>query len=584
MINSIQMRRPPLVLVVDDQEINRDALGVILEDDYEVIYAENGQEAMELMRANAQRLSIVLLDLMMPVMTGFEVLEAVQEDMILKNIPVIVLTAEKNAELQALKLGAADFIAKPFDLTEVILARVERIIELSEGRQLISAAEHDRLTMLYSRNFFYEYTERLYTYHPELHLDAVVLNIEQFHTINALNGRDFGDDVLRLIGNEIRAFLAETEGIASRFEADRFEIYCRHQDDYGALLKRFQDKVTNVLHRVNIHLRMGVKPWSEGMEPIILFDGARAACNMVRGNYQNPLMIYDESLHLRELFNQGLLDDLRPAVSERQFKVYYQPKYDITCDPPRLSSAEALIRWDHPVLGLLMPSSFVPLLEGNGLIGIVDSFVWNEAAAQVARWRDKYHVIMPVSVNLSRADVFDASLIDRLVSLVKDNDLEYRSIKLEITESAYTENAVQVLDMVRRLRELGFEIEMDDFGSGYSSLNMLSEMPIDVLKMDMKFVRNIESSDTDRRLVSLILDIAKYLRLRVVAEGVETEAQLEFLRRQNCDLVQGYYFSQPLPPDEYEKLIEKEVQYSREQAVRREEKDDDTGTLSENRW
>ena len=264
MIKSTQMQRPKLVLVVDDQEINRDSLEIILEDDYEIIYAENGKEAIDQMRGHANELSLVLLDLMMPVMNGFEVMEIVREDEQLKHIPIIVLTAEKSAELRALQMGAADFITKPFDMSEVILARVGRIIELSEGRQLISAAEHDRLTMLYSRNFFFEYANRLYHYHPELHLDAIVMNIEQFHTINALNGRDFGDDVLRLIGNEIRAFLGETQGIASRIEADRFDIYCLHQTDYRALLNRFQEKVSSLSRSTRIHLRMGVKPWREG--------------------------------------------------------------------------------------------------------------------------------------------------------------------------------------------------------------------------------------------------------------------------------------------------------------------------------
>ena len=563
MIKSTQMQRPKLVLVVDDQEINRDSLGIILEDDYEIIYAENGKEAIDQMRGHANELSLVLLDLMMPVMNGFEVMEIVREDEQLKHIPIIVLTAEKSAELRALQMGAADFITKPFDMSEVILARVGRIIELSEGRQLISAAEHDRLTMLYSRNFFFEYANRLYHYHPELHLDAIVMNIEQFHTINALNGRDFGDDVLRLIGNEIRAFLGETQGIASRIEADRFDIYCLHQTDYRALLNRFQEKVSSLSRSTRIHLRMGVKPWREGVEPILLFDRARTACNMVRGDYQNPLMIYDEDMRMRELLNSRLLNDLRPAVEERQFQVYYQPKYNIQVDPPRLSSAEALIRWKHPDLGMISPGSFVPLFEGNGLIGVVDNFVWQEAAKQIARWKEKYSFTLPVSVNLSRSDVFDPTLPGRLDHLVLDNGLSYKDLKLEVTESAYTDNAKQVLDVIKSLRNKGFEIEMDDFGSGYSSLNMLSDMPIDVLKMDMKFIRNIEESETDRRLVSLILDIARYLKVSVVAEGVETEKQLEILRNGKCDLVQGYYFSRPLPSEDFEKLIEKEIAIER---------------------
>ena len=563
MIHSTQIQRPQRVLVVDDQEINRDALGVILADQYEVLFAENGQACMEQMHLHSAELSIVLLDLMMPVMTGFEVLEAVRSDEALRHIPIIVLTAEKSAELRALELGAADFITKPFDMPEIILARVGRIIELSEGRQLISAAEHDRLTGLYTRNFFLEYANRIYHYRPAQPFDAVVLNIEQFHTINALHGREFGDEVLRAVGGEIRAFLSETEGIAARAEADRFDVYCAPQADYRALLARFQTQANTIAPNVNIHLRMGVMPGQAGIEPVPLFDRAQTACSLVRGNFRNPLMIYDEEMRRREMRNQQLLNDLRRAVEERQFQVYYQPKYDIQCDPPRLASAEALIRWKHPELGMIFPGDFIPLFEGNGLIGVVDGFVWREAAGQVARWRDKFDFLLPVSVNLSRSDVFDPTLIDRLVKLAEDNALGYQYLKLEVTESAYTDNAKKLLDVIRRLRERGFEIEMDDFGSGYSSLNMLSDMPIDVLKMDMQFIRNVETSETDRRLVSLILDIARYLQVSVVAEGVETEGQLTILKEGKCDLVQGYYFSRPLPPEEFEALIRREIDLER---------------------
>ncbi len=559
MIKSRQYERPKTILIVDDQEINRDALGAILEDQYELLYAENGQEALDLIREHIEELSIVLLDLIMPVMDGYQVLKQIREDEELSKLPVIVMTAEKAAELKALQAGAADFITKPFDEVDIILARVGRIIELSEGRKLISAAEHDRLTGLYSRNFYIQYVNSLFRYHPEIRMDALALDIEQFHSINALHGREFGDEVLRVIGREINAFLAETEGIAGRIEGDRFGIFCVKQADYEALLDRFQQKINGQFPGVNIHLRMGVAPWTEQTEPFLLADRARSANKTARGNYQQPLRIFDEEMQRRELLNQRMLNDLNKALEEKQFTVFYQPKYDIQYDPPRLASAEALIRWRHPELGMISPGDFIPLFEGNGLISMVDSFVWKETARQVRQWREKYGFALPVSVNLSRSDVFDAELVDRLVSLIGRNTLEYRDIKLEVTESAYTDDAKTVLEVIRRLRETGFEIEMDDFGSGYSSLNMISDMPVDVLKMDMKFIRNIVTNETNRRLVSLILDIARYLRVKVVAEGVETEEQLKILRDSGCHLVQGYYFSKPLPPEEFEKLIERHI-------------------------
>lgn len=546
------------MLVVDDMEINRDVLGIILEDQYEVIFAADGEEALQKIYQYQHCLSVVLLDLIMPKMNGFEVLEHIRNDDSLQYLPVIVLTAEKSAELRALQMGAADFITKPFDVHEVILARVARIIELSEGRQLISAAEHDKLTMLYTRNFFFEYANRIQHF-QQARMDAVVLNIEQFHSVNALNGYEFGDEVLRTLGDEIRAFLQETDGIASRFEADRFDIYCAHQGDYQAMLNRFQNALNKLSHKSSIRLRMGVCLWAEGVDPVLMFDQANAACSKVRGDYMRHLMVYDEQLREHELLDQRLLNDLQRAVDERQLQVYYQPKYDVTGERPRLSSAEALIRWNHPELGMIPPGTFIPLFESNGQIGVIDKFVWNEAARQLSEWHARYDIDLSVSVNLSRVDLFDPVLESTLSSLVESNGLEHMNLKLEVTESAYTENSDYVIETVNRLRDMGFEIEMDDFGSGYSSLNMLSAMPIDVLKMDMKFIRNIEHSEKDLRLAELVLDIARYLKVPVVAEGVETEGQLQLLRDAGCDIIQGYFFSPPLPADKFEELIKREL-------------------------
>ena len=560
MIQSAMIRRRRQVLVVEDQEINRDILGMILEDDYDVLYAENGAEALDMIRANLNSLSIILLDLMMPVMDGFEVLERVRADEEMRHIPIIVLTAEKNAELKALQLGAADFLTKPYDMHEVILARVGRIVELSEGRHLINAAERDPLTGLYNWSFFFEYAEQIQRYHPHWSMDAVVINIEHFHTINDFNGREFGDAVLRTLGSAIAEFLRGTEGIASRKDADHFDLYCLHCEDYHAVLQFFQQKINELSHRVSIRLRMGVCPAFDGVSHVTLFDRAHTACNSVRGSYKSHLMIFNEDMYKRELYSQRLLNDLSQAVEERQFRVYYQPKYDIQCNPPRLNSAEALVRWIHPELGFISPADFIPLFERNGLIHVVDSYVWSEAAGQIAAWREKLGMTVPLSVNVSRTEVFDPGLEKGFLTLIRENRLGTQDFKLEITESAYTDDAEQLVSVIQKLRDKGFEIEMDDFGSGYSSLNTISSLPIDVLKMDMKFIQNIEENNRDFRLVELILDIARYLKVPVVAEGVETERQLMLLRDAGCAYVQGYYFSRPLPASEFENLILKEIE------------------------
>ena len=547
-----------LVLVVEDQDINRDVLGMILEDEYDIIYATNGKEALESMQEYIDRLSIVLLDLMMPVMDGFEVLEAVREDPGMQRIPIIVLTADKSAELRALKLGAADFITKPYDMHEVILARVGRIIELSEGRHLINVAEKDPVTGLYSHSFFLEYAEQIRRYHPDWQLDALALNVERFHSVNELNGREFGDRMLEMIGTTVQGFLAESDGIACREEGDQFFLYCRHQDDYSVVLERFQKAVEAISGRVDLRLRLGVSPYTPGILTEVQIERARRACNMVRGSYLNHLMVYDEEMLKRESYQERLLNDLPRAIEEGEFKVFYQPKYDIQCEPCRLNSAEALIRWNHHELGMIPPCDFIPLFEKNGLVHIVDRFVWKEVANQIARWREKYGILFPVSVNLSRAEILDSNLEESLKFLIAKYDLPVSAFKLEVTESAYTDDK-QMVEIVRRLRENGYEIEMDDFGAGYSSLNMISSLPIDVLKMDMGFIRNIKEDNRELRLVELILDIARYMDVPVVAEGVETEEQLELLRKANCRYVQGYYFSRPLPAQEFEQWIEREI-------------------------
>ena len=431
-------------------------------------------------------------------------------------------------------------------------ARVQK--KSSERQQLISAAETDEVSGLFNRGFFNEYAKRFQRTFPDWKMDAIVLDIDQFHVVNDLNGREFGDNVLRSLGEEIKAFLNSSGGIAGRIEADRFEIYCKHVEDYQALLGRFQEKLNALSRSVSIRLRMGVMPWQEGLEPDEAFDRASSACSMVRGK-NTHLMVYNDTIRNKENYNQRLLNDLRRAVEDHEFKVYYQPKYNIQCEPPKLSSAEALIRWQHPDLGLIPPCDFIPLFEGNGQISVVDKYVWAEAARQIAVWKEKFGVEIPVSVNLSRVDIFDPALEEILDGLITTNGIDRKLLKLEVTESAYTENAEELLKIMKRLRSKGYEIEMDDFGSGYSSLNMLSSMPVDILKMDRGFILNIEHSEQDFRLVVLILEIARNLKMPVIAEGVETKNQMLMLKEAGCDLVQGYYFSRPLPPEDFERLI-----------------------------
>ena len=421
-----------------------------------------------------------------------------------------------------------------------------------KAKKLISATETDRLTGLYNRDYFFQYADSMYRSNPDTPRDAIVLNIEQFHSINALNGRAFGDQVLCTLGGEILTVANEFNGIGGRFGADRFDIYCRHIEDYQAVFDRLQSKLDTLASNVSVRLRMGVMPWQSKIEPMQLFDRARTACNMARGNYKDHMIVYDEKVRERELLDQQLLNDLRRALDSHEFEVYYQPKFDIRTEPPKLVGAEALIRWKHPEMGMIMPGKFIPLFERNGKISEVDKYVWATAAKQISEWKKRYGITLPVSVNLSRVDVFQSELEGELDEILKREGLEHSALELEITESAYTENANQLIHVAKTLHRKGYTIEMDDFGTGYSSLNMLSSMPIDVLKMDREFIRNMENNQKDTQMVSLIIGIAMNLGIPVIAEGVETKSELNMLRHLGCDYVQGYYFSCPLSASDFE--------------------------------
>lgn len=550
------------ILVVDDEQINREILGFMLQDEYDVLYAADGEEALEMIRSHVHTLSLVLLDLMMPKLDGFHLMDIIRSDDELKHIPYIVLTSEKSAEVNSLKNGASDFIAKPFDQPEVIQARIQRTIELAEDKDIIQSTERDPLTSLFNREFFYRYVEQYDMHNPDASMDALSLDINHFHMINELYGWDFGDEVLSNIGNKVRELMAERGGIAGRIDADMFLVYFPSGADYEKLQEELCKDLLAGKKSNKVKLRLGVYPNVDRTVKIERrFDRAKQAADTIRDSYTRFVAYYDASLLQKELRNERLIESLDTAIAERQFKIYYQPKYDITEEEPRLRSAEALIRWQHPEFGMVSPGVFIPLFEEKGLIQKIDRFVWEEAARQMAAWRDKYGIEIPVSVNVSRIDVYAPDFIDNFKALVTRYGLRPENYFLEITESAYTEDSEQLLGVVERVREEGFPVEMDDFGSGYSSLNMISTLPIDALKMDMNFIRNMHTRGSkNNRIIELMIDIAHYLGVPVVAEGVETQEQVELLRNMGCNIVQGYYFSKPVTPEEFETFIEKRLE------------------------
>ena len=550
------------ILVVDDEPVNLRLLGNILKDEYDIAYAETGDEALLEIRNQKDFLSLVLLDLHMPNGNGYMVLEEIKNNEELRNIPVIVLTADNSAEVESLRRGAIDFLNKPYDRPEVIRARVRRAIELSIDRNIIDATGKDKLTGLLTKDYFFQYAREYDKFHPGQEVDAVVVNINKFHLLNELYGRSYGDKVLCTIADGVRSFARGCGGVACRDNADCFYIYIEHQDNYDYLTKILADGLIDITDKHDIHFRIGIYPdiyHSVNLEQ--RFDRALQASNSVSKNSNHDVVaIYDNNMHEKELYEAKLLNGIEKALLEKQFNVVFQPKYDITGDEPKLCSAEVLVRWKHPELGFVRPDFFIPLFEENGRIKELDRFVWREAAKQIRRWKDMYGVTMPLSVNVSRVDIFDPDLLEFLQEILEENSLEPKDMHLEITETAYTDSVTTIVEVVNSLREAGFMVEMDDFGKGYSSLNMLTSLPIDALKLDMGFIKGIAENNKELSMVEFIVNVARFLEVPLIAEGVENSEQYLLLKKAGCDVIQGYYFSKPVSTSEFGHLIERSAE------------------------
>ena len=552
-INAKNRKKP--VLIVEDDFVNRELLNAYLQQEYEILCAETAEEALRIIHGNSETLSLVLLDLNLPGMKGLDLLREIKKDIDLSRIPVIVLTSDTESEVDSLGTGASDFIPKPYPRHEIILARVRRSIELSENKDLIRWTERDQLTGLYNREYFYRYAEIYDTFHQDEATDALVLDVSHFRVMNERFGRAYADEVLKRIGAELFRIVRSNGGIACRREADTFQVYCPHMTDYAPLARQVTAAACGE-DKGRVRIRVGVCPRvDKTVDMERRFDHAKSAADTLRNSFSESVAVYDESLREGEAYAERLLDDFRTALAQKQFAVYFQPKYGIRSPKPVLCGAEALVRWQHPELGMIPPGRFIPLFESNGLIRELDHYVWREAAAQIGDWRKRLGCSVPVSVNVSRIDMMDPDLADTFCRLVEENGLSFDDLHLEITESAYTEDSEEIIRVVSGLRARGFKIEMDDFGAGYSSLNMITKLPIDALKLDMMFIRTAFHETGNTGILKIMLDISRYLSVPMIAEGVETEEQMLTLQGLGCDIVQGYYFARPMPAKDFEAYL-----------------------------
>lgn len=543
------------ILIVEDNELNRELLYEILSAEYQVLEAENGQAALDVLEQNKDSIALILLDVMMPMMDGYTFLDHIKKDPELALIPVIVMTQSdtETDEVSALVHGATDFVPKPYR-PQVILHRVASLIQLRETAAMVNQLQYDRLTGLYSMEFFCQKVREQLQESPDEDYSIVCSNIENFKFVNDAFGKQEGDRLLKDVAEISRSMVGST-GFCGRFTADH--ILCfqkreqeqRDREHFG----NYPDHPLSPLMK-KVVMRWGIYQITDRSIPVDqMCDRALLAANSIQGQYNRFFAVYDDALRSKLLREQAITDAMETALAEGQFVVYLQPKYSLLEE--RLAGTEALVRWIHPEWGFMSPGEFIPLFEKNGFIPKLDQYVWEQVCRLLRDWKEQGYPLLPVSVNVSRADVYQGDLVQTLQDLIRKYDVDPAYLHLEITESAYAENPGEIIATVAALRKLGFIVEMDDFGSGYSSLSMFSQMALDVLKLDMKFVQNEAERPMDQSILNDIISMAHRMHLNVVAEGVETRSQADRLRAIGCDYVQGYFFAKPMPVEEFSELL-----------------------------
>ena len=546
------------VLVVDDEPINRDILSAILSDTFNVIEAEDGKEAIDILLKEEHKIDLVLLDVFMPY-DGREVLKERQQNPNLKKIPFIVCTSDKNIEEECFHLGVNDFVKKPYENPDIIIARIKRMIELYEDRSILKEVEREKLTNFYNREFFKKYAQQFDTLYPDLKKDMLAISVNRFRLIKELYGHDFADKVLLAIADTFNTCLQNCRGIIGKDGGSTFIIYAEHHDSYEELLGKLTSSINNVVGDVGVTVRIGVYPFVDpSMDKEIVIGRTESTADAMV-DYSKKIAIYNEEKQAKTIHMEELIEHFQQALDEGQFKLYFQPKYNITGDKPTFASAEVLVRWISPKFGFVSPGDFIPLFEENGLISQLDSYIFEKAAEYMGEWKKKYGILVPLSVNLSRIDIYRPTIVEDIMKYVDSNDIPRSAYYVEVTESAFVEDAKEVIPVIHKIRDNGFKVEIDDFGSGYSSFGALVDLPFDVLKIDMQFIRSMDRNPKVKDIIKMIINLSKTMDAITVAEGVETKEQCDFLKESGCDVVQGYYLSKPLPLEDFEKLIEKEL-------------------------
>jgi diguanylate cyclase (GGDEF)-like protein len=552
------------LLIIDDEPSARDTLEALLAaEGYRILKAADGAEGLVL--AERERPDLVFLDVMMPGMDGYEVCRRMRASRSLAELPIVMVSAldDARSRLDGIEAGADDFISKPFNRAE-LRARTRTITRLNRYRRLLEQEERlgffdnfDPITHLPNRRLMGEHLAemRAQAHRQERTLMLISLYIHGLHRINEVLGHAVGDEVLRLIGERLREVLRPADMLA-RVSGGEFMLLGLSdapREDSSQMLHAIQQACERLLlvedRELSVGCSMGAAFYptdSAGAEDLIQHaEAARASAEADGQSWR----YYSAELNAASAARLRLEVELRHALEENQIEVYYQPKLEVATG--RCVGAEALARWRHPQHGLVMPGEFIPLAEDSGLILPLGQSVLRQACTQARAWAAlgwRGHV----AVNVSAKQFHHESCLDSLRAILAETGVDASRIELELTETAIMHGDRVPLDKLAALRELGVGMAIDDFGTGYSSLGRLRDMPVDTLKIDRSFVMPLPDDHRAAQLTRAVIDLARVFAMQTVAEGVETEAQRQFLAEAGCNLFQGYLVAPPLPAEEFE--------------------------------
>lgn len=564
-----------LIMMVDDEPINMEVVQALLEDaGYKnFILEEQSVRAMETLEQHQP--DILLLDLMMPGKDGFELLAEIRQHANYQHLPVLVLTSADDTEsrLRVLKLGATDLISKPVDPTELIL-RVHNT--LSSKSYLDKMAYYDPDTHLPNGRMFsqqFDWALKKSERHGD-RLAILNISIDDYDRINAAIGQEAGADLLRQVALLMKSAVRDSDVYTSvgeqaglrvanlyRNESAAFMLLLERinrAEDAALVAQRIIKTVNQPLNALDkeicITCSIGIVTYpEEGNDPTTLIRLVNTARDYVKNKGGNAFQFSSSVIDLSYRNRLDMESQLRKALERDELELHYQPKVDLQTG--RICGAEALLRWFNGKAGMVSPMEFIPIAEETGLIIPIGRWVLETSCHHLKRWSEICDFPFGISANVSARQFQEPNFLNELEIILEQTHAPASNLTLEITESLLMEDVEQSIELMNQLRKLSLKLSIDDFGTGYSSLAYLKNIPVDELKIDRSFIMDVPEKQDACAIVSTIIYLARKLGFHTVAEGIETKEQLEFLRNEQCEQFQGFYFSKPLPASEMTKML-----------------------------